>query len=182
MNGRPIHAVRSSALLALGLAALTGACTAGLQESPAPSGVTLRTHPDTLVIVGTDAAHTMITEPLVEVLPVVEGVPALLRLAFESVEDRGIEGGIGFVSAYEPGGAKALDRIADLDGDVVELGGGEYSVQLYFRPCDGNCGLLDPPVEWCTLQHTFVAGAKYDITVTGKGFGLADCSLQEAVD
>lgn len=170
--------------LLVGLVVVAAACTREPDREPEPSpaaeGVTFRTHDDTLVIVGTDAEHVIITEPLVEVLPPTGGVPAVMRLAFETIGNMGVEGGIGFVSAYTPGGELVLDRVVDIDGDSIDIPGGEYTLRLYFRPCDGWCGLLDPPIEWCALEHTFVAGAEYDLTVTGHGFGSANCSLQEA--
>jgi hypothetical protein len=146
------------------------------------NGVTFRTHPETLVITGTDVNHVIVTEPLVEVFPPEDGVPVVLRLAFEGIEggEMGIEGGIPFVSAHPPDGSVVLDVMVDLGGESVEIPEGEYTLRLYFRSCDGNCGLLDPPNDWCTVEDTFVAGVEYDITVTVNGYASADCTLQEA--
>jgi hypothetical protein len=171
---------RDVSLVVLALTLAGTACSAAVERTPAASGVEFRVHQDTLVIVGTDADHRMITEPLVEVLPPSGGVPAVLALAFDSVGDMGVEGGVGFVSAHAPDGSIVLDRTVDLSGDALDIPGGDYILRLYYRSCDGNCSLLDPPHDWCTIEHEFVAGAEYDITVTGTGFGSADCSLQEA--
>ena len=155
------------------------ACSGDTAPSPVESGSTFRTHQDVLVIVGVDAEHVVITEPLVEVFPAAQGVPAVIRLTFESVGMLGIEGAIGFASVHARDGTVVLDQIVDLGGDTVEMPGGEYTMRLYYRPCDGNCGLLDPAQEWCAFEHTFVAGADYDLTVTGGAAGSADCELQE---
>jgi hypothetical protein len=151
-------------------------------------GSTLLKHPDVLVIVGVDADHMIITEELAEVLPPEDGVPASVHLRFETEGDQpvilGIEGAIGFVSAHAPDGSVVLDRMVEMQAgeEVVEMPGGDYLLRLYYRPCDGNCGLLDPAQEFCSIEESFVAGARYDVTVTMQQAGPAHCTFQPRID
>lgn len=146
------------------------------EPAPSESSATIRTHQDTQVIVGTDEDHVVVTQPLVEVLPPIGGDPAVLRLAFESVGMLGIEGAIGFVSAHASDGTVVLDRIVSFEGDSIEMLEGEYMLRVYYRTCDGHCGLLDPAQDFCTIEHRFVAGEAFDVTVTDDGRRTGDCS------
>lgn len=143
---------------------------------PSESRSTFRTHQDTQVIVGSDKDHVIVTQPLVEVLPLIGGDPAALRLAFGPVGMLGIEGAIGFVSAHASDGTVVLDRIVSFEGDSVEMLAGAYTVRVYYRACDGSCALLDPAQDFCTIEHSFVAGEEFDVTVTDDGRRTGNCS------
>jgi hypothetical protein len=39
----------------------------------------------------------------------------------------------------------------------VRLAPGRYVVTSYQRPCDGNCGYLDPPTDRCRTTVTLAA-------------------------
>jgi len=51
--------------------------------------------------------------------------------------------------------------------------GGKYRVTSYMRPCDGNCSLLDPPVDRCSGGVQVRAGkinrVIVDLRAPGKG-------------
>jgi len=144
-------------------------------------GSSVLAHPDIQVITGVDADHVVVTEQLVEVLPPEGGIPAVVTIHFETMGDEpvmlGIEGAIGFVSAHAPDGAVVMDRIVELTDAEVELPGGGYLLRVYYRPCDGNCGLLDPSQEFCSIPVTLAAGGEYDITITIVDHDSADCAL-----
>lgn len=66
-------------------------------------------------------------------------------------------------------GALNFFRIEQLGGQVEEkrlestsltftLAPGDYELRSYSRPCDGNCGKLDPPELQCTLPLALTAG------------------------
>ena len=146
-------------------------------------GSTTFVHPDVRVIVGVDADHTAIVEQLVEVRPPDRGVPAVVHLAVGPESDEpmmlGIEGAIGFLAAYAPDGSVVLDQIVELEGDRVELPGEDYVLRAYYRPCDGNCGLLDPPMEFCDIDVTLVAGGQYDVRVSFVNRDVSHCEFQQ---
>ena len=118
-----------------------------------------------------DEDHVIVTQPLVELLPLIAGDPAILRIEFGSVGMLGIEAAIGFVSAYASDGTMVLDRIVSFEGESIEMPAGEHIVRAYYRTCDGHCGLLDPAQDFCSIEHTFVAGEEFDVTVTDDGRG-----------
>jgi hypothetical protein len=41
----------------------------------------------------------------------------------------------------------------------------EYRLVSYQRPCDGNCGYLDPPTDGCTITLELRPGETRDITI-----------------
>jgi D-alanyl-D-alanine dipeptidase len=79
-----------------------------------------------------------------------------------------VEGSISFV------------RVRDADGAVVvrrrtararfrmrrKLPPGRYRVVSYQRPCDGNCMLLDPPVDRCARRVRVLSGGRTEVRVT----------------
>ena len=42
---------------------------------------------------------------------------------------------------------------------TLRMPAGRYVVRSYARPCDGNCGLLDPPMDGCTARVRLTANA-----------------------
>lgn len=81
--------------------------------------------------------------------------------AFVHVEqrfDRGgpmyIEGSVSYVRLEGP---ETVERQLDDGLAELEVDAGRYVLQSWQRPCDGNCGYLDPPTDRC--ETTFEAGA-----------------------
>jgi hypothetical protein len=48
---------------------------------------------------------------------------------------------------------------------TVRLEPGSYRLVSFQRPCDGNCGLLDPPTDQCSSEIEAKAGALVEATV-----------------
>jgi len=48
---------------------------------------------------------------------------------------------------------------------TVRLEPGSYRLVSFQRPCDGNCGLLDPPTDRCSSEIEAKAGALVEATV-----------------
>src|SRR5690348_2485266 len=72
-----------------------------------------------------------------------------------------------------PEGYISFLRVRDADGKVVarkrdpakvhlrtRLPAGDYRVVRFVRPCDGNCGFLDPPTERCRTDLTIDADGR----------------------
>jgi hypothetical protein len=140
-------------------------------------------HSDILVITGSDEHHAVVTEPLVEVFAPEDDDAATLNIAFETDTGHpailGIEGALAFVSAHAPDRSLVMDRIVDMDGDVVKIPAGDYSLRMYYRTCDANCGVLDPSNDFCTIEQALVARATYKLTVTIRPGGASTCSAAE---
>jgi hypothetical protein len=77
----------------------------------------------------------------------------------------GIEGYKPFLKATSAGGSVVLDRIVDFDADAQTLPPGNYTLLAYYRPCDGDCSLLDPPQQFCAVQQVLEADQQYWLTV-----------------
>jgi hypothetical protein len=81
----------------------------------------------------------------------------------QSVDQSGpmfIEGAIGFLEVRSVG--RLVQRADGPMGMVhlrVALPAGTYRVVSYLRPCDGNCGYLDAPVDRCTTAADVSAGS-----------------------
>ena len=82
-----------------------------------------------------------------------------------------IEGSVSFLGV-EPAGAggevEATETHAAGPGAVIFdelLGPGEYRVVSYQRPCDANCGYLDPPTDRCETTLDLRPGETRDLTI-----------------
>ena len=137
------------------------------------------------VIVGVDANHTAITEPLTEIIPAEGANDARLAITFEAAEPPvilGIEGAVAFVRAHAPDGTPVVDRAVSLDGETIRITAGDYVLVAYYRPCDMNCGLLDPPKDFCTVEGVLEPDHDYALRVTLDPRNSADCDLRLALD
>ncbi len=98
------------------------------------------------------------------------GAPGTLDYRQRLDASRGvyIEGSISFVRVRAADGevvvrrrtAKARFRM------VRKLPPGRYRVVSYQRPCDGNCGFLDPPTDRCARRVRVLSGGLTDVRVT----------------
>ena len=137
------------------------------------------------VIVGVDANHTIITEPLTEIIPAETANDARVAITFEAAEPPiilGIEGAVAFVRAHAPDGTPVVDRAVSLDGETIRIPAGDYVLVAYYRPCDMNCGLLDPPNDFCTVEGVLEPDEDYALRVTLDPRNSADCDLRLALD
>jgi hypothetical protein len=184
-----VSAIRVAVAASLcGVIFVLAACQAGIGTgggSGAPADVP---PPDWLnpasprVIVGVDASHVVITEPLHEVIPSPRPDDATLAVALPSVDQRqlffGIEGGYLMVRATDADGSAVVDR--RVMGDSIPLPPGDYLLSAYVRNCDGNCSLLDGPQELCSVPAVPQANLTYELTVTvGSGEDVS-CAFSEA--
>jgi len=160
MPGRPIR------LLAFAVIAFASAACA---SPPASRSGTPSPTPGVQVITGY-LNNAGVLEPLHEVYP--EGSANTVQLAvsfadFHGVQ-LGIEGAVLFLKASTPNGSMVLDRVVDQEGDLQALPPGDYEFVAYYRSCDGNCGLLDPPKEFCSTTQTLEPDRQYWLTVQVK--------------
>jgi hypothetical protein len=75
-----------------------------------------------------------------------------VRIQEEYDESHGlyIEGSYSYVRVEELDGTKLLEeRLDDHGGARLRLDPGTYRFSSYQRPCEGNCGSLDPPADEC---------------------------------
>ena len=73
-------------------------------------------------------------------------------------------GAVIFLRAVSVDGTTVADR-AVTEETVTWLPGGQYTLQAYYRTCDGNCGLLDPATEFCHTDADVEASGSYVLTV-----------------
>jgi hypothetical protein len=73
-----------------------------------------------------------------------------------------VEGSVGFVRIERPSGRKVLTRRLPLDDPriTVPLRPGRYRLKSWQRPCDANCGTLDPPTDRCSRMLTIRPGER----------------------
>jgi hypothetical protein len=120
-----------------------------------------------------------VTKPLREVFPEGEGNSVQLAMSFADWEGvmLGIEGAVLFLEVSTPSGSVVLDRVVDQNGDVQALPPGDYKLLAYYRTCDANCGLLDPPKEFCSTTKTLEASRQYWLTVRVKAHECAVAAI-----
>jgi hypothetical protein len=117
------------------------------------------------IITGVNDDHTVITEPLVQIRPLASETDP--KLVIGNWPSMGIEGGKGFVRA-EIGGEVVFDAIVDREPFWLPEAG-DYRLTVYSRSCDGNCGLLDMPVQHCAFDKTLRSEMEYRITIEEDG-------------
>ena len=54
--------------------------------------------------------------------------------------------------AVEKDGAKLVETPMAKDAYTLAFDNGTYHFTFYERPCDGNCGTLDPPTDACDID------------------------------
>jgi hypothetical protein len=85
-----------------------------------------------------------------------------------------VEGSLGYVRVVDKSGSTVLEKQLDPEKPTLsrDLPAGEYVLQSWQRPCDGNCGYLDPPTDRCDSPVSLPDGGKVRATITlhpGKG-------------
>ena len=132
------------------------------------------------IIVGADANHAIITEPLVEVIPPPGPDEAEIRVEFPE-PDRpimiGIEGFIAFLQGHAGDGGVVLDRKISFEGETVAMPPGEHALVVYVRTCEGSCALLDPPRTYCTFVASLDVRGRYELTVDFEDSDRATCTF-----
>jgi hypothetical protein len=61
-----------------------------------------------------------------------------------------IEGSFSYLRAEQDGREVAKVKLEDSQA-ALRLAPGSYRLVSFQRPCDGNCGILDPPTDQCDL-------------------------------
>jgi len=87
-----------------------------------------------------------------------------------------IEGAKSYVSAEPASGGDAKEVELSYDDRAatgsLRLEPGRYTLKSWQRPCDGNCGYLDPPTDKCSGPVEVASGADTHVTIKvepGKG-------------
>jgi hypothetical protein len=72
--------------------------------------------------------------------------------------------------------ARKLGELRFLSTMTLRLGPGSYRLVSFQRPCDGNCGILDPPTDECSREIVVVRDRPVEATIAvrpGEG-----CSIE----
>jgi D-alanyl-D-alanine dipeptidase len=93
-----------------------------------------------------------------------------------------VEGSISFVRVRDSSGDTVVRRrtAAARFRMVRKLPPGRYRVVSYQRPCDGNCGFLDPPADRCARRVRILSGGRTSVRVTvrpGRGCTMSRRAL-----
>ena len=103
-------------------------------------------------------------------------VDVRVRQVLDFSEARYTEGSYSYIRVVRPDGEELVEEQVDEERDcsefecvsevVFRLDPGEYRFVSFQRPCDGNCGFLDPPTDRCARFIGVVAGEALDAIVT----------------
>jgi hypothetical protein len=77
-----------------------------------------------------------------------------------------IEGAIYYLRAARNG--RAVTRTLRQPATTLRLAAGRYRLTSWARPCDGNCGYLDPPTDRCSAAVRVRANRTTRIRVTAR--------------
>jgi hypothetical protein len=77
-----------------------------------------------------------------------------------------IEGEFSYVRATGDDGAPAAEGRLDSEGALrLRLAAGRYTLRVWHRTCDGNCGFLDPPSDRCEQTLDLAADEVVKLTI-----------------
>ena len=77
-----------------------------------------------------------------------------------------VEGEFSYVRAAGDDGGPAVERRLDPEGTLhLRLAAGRYTLSVWHRTCDGNCGLLDPPSDRCEQTLDLAADEVVKLTI-----------------
>ena len=62
--------------------------------------------------------------------------------------------------------ARKLDELRFLSTMTLRIDPGSYRLVSFQRPCDGNCGSLDPPTDECSREIVIVRDRPVEATIT----------------
>jgi len=85
-----------------------------------------------------------------------------------------IEGSYSYFLVISAGSIVEEKRLAG-SSTSFSLPPGDYELRAYVRPCDGNCGNLDPPVDECRALFTLTPGEALTVNKTISGHS---CTLK----
>jgi hypothetical protein len=117
--------------------------------------------------------------------------PATVRVEqlYDTSDGMYVEGAYSYVRIEDTNGNELVEkRLDDSDGgdDVtlvstttLSLDPGTYRLVSYQRPCDGNCGYLDPPADRCAREITVEPGTPLEVTINvrpAEGCAIATAS------
>ncbi len=86
-----------------------------------------------------------------------------------------IEGAKSYVSAEPEGGGDGREVELSTGRTAtgsLRLDAGRYTFKSWQRPCEGNCGYLDPPTDQCSAPVEVASGGETHVTIKlrpGKG-------------
>lgn len=75
-----------------------------------------------------------------------------------------IEGALPEVTLVDEQGGEHTAELRRGTFTFPDLEPGTYSIEAALRPCDGNCGYLDPPVDRCTSSLDVTQDMKANVT------------------
>lgn len=78
-----------------------------------------------------------------------------------------VEGSVSYVRVRSSGGRQVVGRRVRKPRFRMQrrLAPGRYRVISYQRPCEGNCGLLDPPTDRCARPVRILSGGLTEVAV-----------------
>jgi D-alanyl-D-alanine dipeptidase len=90
-----------------------------------------------------------------------------LRQTFDSSHGVYVEGALSYVRVRGIRGKLVIAKRMSRPTFRMRrrLAPGRYRVINYQRPCDGNCGFLDPPADRCTRRMRVLSGGLTEVTV-----------------
>lgn len=90
----------------------------------------------------------------------VEGSLHFARLQGPTTREWGMDQPLPRASAFDPNAPREVGR------ETFDLNPGDYTATFWQRPCDANCGNLDPVASQCSVTFGAEAGVSIRIDVT----------------
>jgi hypothetical protein len=107
--------------------------------------------------------------------------PPKAKLVFSTMGSgpRYIEGSIEFYRVLSADGKRVKEGSLTERPASIELAPGRYELVSYVRPCDGSCGVLDPPTDECRSKFSIKAGQTLDAVRQQSDKGACTLRIRE---
>lgn len=161
-------------ILILAALALTAAACGARTSPGAGTGPTSQVTGPTSQVTGPTSQVTGPTSPITGPTspitgPTSEGDAAGTLVVTEEIDPSGglyVEGSLSYIRVSDGEDVVFQWQMPD-DGRLQhDLPPGTYTLTSFQRPCDGNCGYLDPPTDRCSEPLTVEAGVVEQVHVT----------------
>ena len=110
-----------------------------------------------------------------------DAVDVRVVLKYDVSEGAYIEGSISYIRVERLDGELVFERPLSRSTDHIGLDPGEYRLISFQRPCEGNCGSLDPPTDRCERRIRVTANPKLTVRITARPTETCEIELVQVL-
>ena len=120
-----------------------------------------------------------------------DAVEVRVELQYDVSQGAYVEGSLSYIRVERPDGERLFERqLSELSGksptfhstDYIRLAPGEYQLISFQRPCEGNCGSLDPPTDRCERRIRVTGNPKLTVLIAAQPAESCEIELVQTLE